>query len=273
MQKAENNENKELYNSAAAARFYGLAASLQPAEIAILDTLRPSLANMSMLDVGAGAGRTAQHFARLVRKYEGVDFSEGLTAVARRKFPALTFEIGDAENLSQYSDGSVDFVLFSFNGIDCLNLAGRRNALREFQRVLRPGGFLAFSSHNTNFIPGFATAQSLHKSLWARFRRRLRFHRRVRSVAIDGEWANVIEIHFGHRVKLVYATPSRQVKELENEGWRDIQVFPGDSGTQFDGNSDAAKHIEDPWVYYLCRKDDAGERNSVVTGAAKSELR
>ena len=51
------------------------------------------------------------------------------------------------------ADNSYDFVLFSYNGIDHLELPERERALIEMKRVLRPGGLMAFSSHNANFLP------------------------------------------------------------------------------------------------------------------------
>ena len=51
------------------------------------------------------------------------------------------------------ADNSYDFVLFSYNGIDHLELPERERALSEMKRVLRPGGIMAFSSHNANFLP------------------------------------------------------------------------------------------------------------------------
>ena len=48
----------------------------------------------------------------------------------------------DARNLSRFGDGKFALVLFSFNGIDGVGRADRYRILREFHRVVRPGGWL-----------------------------------------------------------------------------------------------------------------------------------
>lgn len=104
---------------------------------------------MAILDLGVGGGRTTPHLSAIASRYVGLDYSEGMIRICRRKFPDLQFEIADASDLSQCEDASFDAVVFSFNGLDCLAPdAKREDCLRECYRVLKPGGVFIFSSHN-----------------------------------------------------------------------------------------------------------------------------
>src|SRR5215207_6485792 len=108
---------------------------------------------MDMLDLGVGAGRTAWFFAPRVKTYLGLDYARTMIDRCNQDLPAYKFVVGDACRLDFAADNSYDFVLFSYNGIDHLELPERERALSEMKRVLRPGGLMAFSSHNANYLP------------------------------------------------------------------------------------------------------------------------
>jgi SAM-dependent methyltransferase len=158
--------NQRLYDRPSSVRLYTAADHLEPPERTLIDMLEPELATMRMLDVGVGAGRTTVHFAPLVAEYVGVDYAPSLVAAARSRFaladPPLRFEVADARDLARFDDEAFDLVLFSVNGIDCLDHAGRLASLREMRRVCRPGGFLFFSSHN---LPAIGRAFSFRRLL------------------------------------------------------------------------------------------------------------
>ena len=83
----------------------------------------------------------------------GVDYSEAMIHVCRRKFPDLDFVHADASDLSAFEDASFDAIVFSYNGLDCvLPNEKRLRCLRECWRVLRPAGVFVFSSHNPRSI-------------------------------------------------------------------------------------------------------------------------
>jgi SAM-dependent methyltransferase len=56
--------------------------------------------------------------------------------------------LADARDLSEFADGQFGFVLFSFSGIDAVDHDDRAQVLAELHRVLRPCGWLLFSTHN-----------------------------------------------------------------------------------------------------------------------------
>ena len=100
-----------------------------------------------VLDVACGTGDMAIALAKALPsggKVTGVDISEGMLLMVAEKArragvgEKVSVETGDGEDL-RYGDGSFDCVTCAF-GIR--NFENREAGLREFLRVLRPGGKL-----------------------------------------------------------------------------------------------------------------------------------
>jgi len=98
--------------------------------------------NTRFLDIACGPGYMTAEASRLGAHAVGVDFSAAMVDRARRHYPGLTFQIGDAENLADFADGSVGAAGMNF-GI--LHLANPAAALREMHRVLVPKGRAGFT--------------------------------------------------------------------------------------------------------------------------------
>ncbi|MEN9653927.1 MAG: hypothetical protein RL235_39 [Chlamydiota bacterium] len=93
--------------------------------------------NIRLLDIATGSGD--QLIALCTRELIdaiGIDQSEAMLDLARKKAPHLTWEVGDAEKL-RFKDGAFDAVTCSF-GIR--NMDHPDTALREMARVLRTKG-------------------------------------------------------------------------------------------------------------------------------------
>lgn len=252
-------ENREHYEAPDALAFYAGQRGLQPAERAILNRLAPRLPGMDMLDVGVGAGRTTAYFAPIARTYRGIDAAANMVAACRARFPAFVFETADARRLEGVADESLDFVLFSFNGLDCLDFSGRQAALRRFFAVLRPGGVLAFSSHNIRFLSAAALAGDMARrdpfAMFQRFRANLRFRRSVHSVRFDENMltARVVERQLGRLVEIAYVDAAHQARQLREIGFAETALFGGEAG----GAVAPGAEGPDRWIYFLCAKPAA----------------
>ena len=93
---------------------------------------------MRVLDVAAGTGASSIEFVRAGADVVAVDFSEGMLEEGRRRHPEIDFRQADAMNLP-FEDNSFDAVTTTFG---LRNIQDFDRALREFYRVLRPGGHL-----------------------------------------------------------------------------------------------------------------------------------
>jgi SAM-dependent methyltransferase len=89
-----------------------------------------------LLDVGCGGGEALLAAIELGAEPVGLDASEALVAVARRRLPGTQIEVGEIESLP-FPDDQFDLVT-SFNAFQFAgDLLG---ALTESSRVCRPGG-------------------------------------------------------------------------------------------------------------------------------------
>ena len=255
--------NEEVYRTPAVVALYAEMSDLFPPEETILRLMSPELRSARMLDLGVGAGRTTLHFAECVREYVGADYSESMIRECQRRFAShprpLSFEVGDARALPMFANGSFDFILFSFNGIDYVNHADRLTIFREIRRVGRPGGWFCFSAHNLNFcaqLLGLRRIISLNPKFARRTARQLKLrfvhNWRVRAAAL--ERAQYLMINDGsHSSQLLtyHIRPLEQLRQL-GEDFTDVRVFSSVTGSEIIKHSELAE-IQDAWLYYLCR--------------------
>lgn len=130
----------------------------------------------SLLELGCGAGRIALGLDELgYRNIIGIDYSPGMIKQARylarmldRRVP---FRVGDATAL-EFEDGIFDGAIFGFNGL--MQIPGAENrakALREVFRVIRPGAWFVFTTHDRE-NPKHRKFWETEKLLWRRSRQR-----------------------------------------------------------------------------------------------------
>ncbi|MEC3979231.1 GrpB family protein [Amycolatopsis sp. H20-H5] len=100
-----------------------------------------------VLDAGCAAGHLSALLAARGADVLGLDASEGMVAIARKRFGEVArFERADlGQPLRSVEDGSIDVITAS---LVLHYLRDWGTPLSEFRRVLRPGGTLVFSVHH-----------------------------------------------------------------------------------------------------------------------------
>lgn len=113
--------------------------------------LQPLLTvNAQVLDVGCGTGDLSiEIFENTAAQVFGIDFCRPMLQLAKQKASQLPFIEGDALKLP-FADASFDAVTIGFA---LRNLSSTEQGLSEFQRVLRPGGFIAILEFSKPVVP------------------------------------------------------------------------------------------------------------------------
>jgi len=93
-----------------------------------------------VLEIGSGPGHVANALAEAGAIVTGVDFSAQMVAVARQRYPGITFQEADAEQLP-FAASKYDAVVSNFV---VHHLARPTAVFQEVCRVLKPGGRFAF---------------------------------------------------------------------------------------------------------------------------------
>jgi SAM-dependent methyltransferase len=107
---------------------------------------RRPIARRSALDFGCGIGRLSQALAEHFDRVYGVDISPKMIELAQqhnRKGARVEYLCSAAGDLSHFADGSIDMIL-SWITLQHMRPRYARQYIREFLRVLAPGGLLVF---------------------------------------------------------------------------------------------------------------------------------
>ncbi len=123
-----------------------------------------------VLVLGSGAGRVPANLFLLGNDVTAVEYSEKLHAYAKStvapRYNGITFLHGDARVLEGIPDADFDVVFFPMNGLGYnVPLEERNKVLRQMARKVRPGGIIAFSSHNSLGTMSYKSS----KKRWPRF--------------------------------------------------------------------------------------------------------
>jgi SAM-dependent methyltransferase len=224
------------------------STTLYPAERRIIE--RFLHAPLAVLELGCGHGRVTKALAQKGSRLTAGDLSFEAVHASRQAtrdgdVACLQF---DACSLP-FKSSSFDVVFFAFNGLDFIHPeAARVEAIKEMARVLKEGGYLAFSSHNPIGVLLSPRGRLWLPSVW---RGRLAVPRSPQRPYIpDG--SNVLLYHATPRrvVRLVTeVAPMKLVCALERSGL----VLPL-----------WLLCLIDPWPHYVFRKE---EGRSPVSGA------
>ncbi len=210
-------------------RYERATGELFDEERAALDRLlRPT---NRVLDLGVGAGRTTGPLVDVVgrERYIGIDLAPAMVEAARRAHPGVDLRVGDASDLSDIPDASIDLVLFSYNGLDYVFPRDRRRrCIAEVRRVLAPGGTFVFSGHAARALvrpPSGEgrTARRVLLSVWASLRLTLR------SVMSAAFWTGAgYRRDVDRRLTTYVASPRRVLAEVGEEGFQHVVTLPAD---------------------------------------------
>lgn len=251
--------NKTAYEGRRIVQHYVEQNELQKPEQAILNLLADKLGSMKMLDIGVGAGRTTQHFARLVAEYVAVDYAANMIKACEQRFAQaglnLSFRVCDVRSMAVFPDGYFDFVLFSYNGIDSISHADRLLAFKEIRRVCKTGGFFCFSSHNLHSIDQLLAVQQGDPV-------RTAYRRWVRNpllILLNRNFRELKQRPFAvlkdgtHRFKLeiYYVKPSEQLEQIVRAGFDQPRIFQL-NGEEIRDRAIFLNGVTDHWLYYLC---------------------
>jgi SAM-dependent methyltransferase len=215
---------------------------LTPREEALVRRFFPDQGGR-LLDVGCGYGRTTVPLHRMGYRVIGLDIVERMIRLARREHPEVRWGLVSATDLAARS-GSVDYVLFSANGIDCISpLTRREQALREVHRVLRPGGCFIYSAHN--WLAQVMTSlrnPTRRQHLWRNVRRGRLGPGYLRVPQAEGE------------LVLYYGTPGGEMRRLRRLGFRDVSLHGGKISPRFETRGRLAHYLFDAWPYYVAHR-------------------
>ncbi|MEM6839114.1 MAG: class I SAM-dependent methyltransferase [Cyanobacteria bacterium P01_C01_bin.120] len=274
-----NSRNKNTYTARDIVNFYSKLTWLQPAETAVLRQLQPQLADMKMLDIGVGGGRTTLHFAPLTKQYMGIDYSPEMIAACQKRFKDsqhdISFQVGDARDLSQFADDSFDFILFSYNGIDYVSHEERLKILMAVKRVGKPGCYFCFSTHNLqtlerklswrgqlNINPIEIYVNLVQLGLFWLFNLPLISQAIMRPKIADLDYVIVRDDSHRYRLNTYYIRAAQQLEQLA-QGFEQVEIYSWKSQEKVLNMDDSILEAE-LWLYYLCQvKPASGSRPAV----------
>jgi ubiquinone/menaquinone biosynthesis C-methylase UbiE len=249
-----NTINQRTYAAEKVVRWYRDLSFIHKSEEVILQRLYPFIKDKKLLDIGIGGGRTTKYLLEISKDYIGIDYTLGLTEIVKSKYPQSAIFCADAREL-HLRDEVFDFVLFSLNGLDYIDHDDRLKALGEIYRVLKPGGFYMFSTHNrdykgfkklpwqedTPFSLGHLRSCLYTLAHWPR-------HLVMRQHELfKKEYAIVNDSAHGFSLFTYYIGIGEQLKQLERKGFEQIEAY-NMVGNPVKSDSDF------PWTYYLARK-------------------
>jgi ubiquinone/menaquinone biosynthesis C-methylase UbiE len=111
----------------------------------IVDLVGDRIRGARVCDLCCGEGYVGRHLLSLgPREVVGVDLSESLIEVARRRAPdgPISYRVDDASRLETVPDAAFDIVV---SQLAMMDVADHRGAFAAVRRVLAPGGAFVFS--------------------------------------------------------------------------------------------------------------------------------
>lgn len=130
-----------------AAAFTGELDSDLPFEVWLLGRIAREVGDHSVVEVGCGPGHVTAHLASAGVAAQGLDLSPGMVAEARRRFPELTFEVGDLRQLMRPATSDGWAAVLAWYSLIYLAESELPSAVAALARPIRPGGLLVVALH------------------------------------------------------------------------------------------------------------------------------
>jgi len=252
--------HRDYYRSKSITASYAAKKFIFPEEQSFLRDFADEVRGKQMLDLGIGAGRTTHFLLPLASDYIGIDYAETMVGHAKSLFPLAKLYTEDARDLSSFADGQFDFVLFSFNGLDCLGHADRLKCLQEIRRILKKSGLFAFSSHNRDHVcpPPWALSNfHISKHPFRMLRHALAYLEGIRNWARTlyfatefDDYALRVDSSNCFTTPLYYISKRSQNAQLQQSGFETVRMY--------DREGELAKvedfHPHSSWIFYVSRK-------------------
>ena len=251
-------------------QFERLEGWTDPGEQAAVAYVAAEVGSRPILDIGVGAGRTTTILQAISRDYIGIDYTKEMVDACRARHPDARIEHMDARDLSAFADNQFALVVFSFNGIDAVDLDDRHKVLREVHRVLQPDGLFIVSAHNRDG-PGFGEQPHLHLAFswnplklgWRTWRlarslvptfRNFRRYRGLNEAHDDWAIMNAGAHDFG--IVIMYTTLAEQRRQLQDAGFKTELVLDNVNGQPVTDDTDTRAIW---WFHFVARKAAVAE--------------
>ncbi len=122
----------------------------------------------TVLEIGVGSGLNLPFYGTGVERYYGLDPSEELLEMARKKSGTVNFPVDFLAHSGEeipLDDASIDTVVTTWT---LCSIPDPAKALKEIRRVLKPGGTLLFAEHGLAPEPRVQGWQQRLNPLWGR---------------------------------------------------------------------------------------------------------
>jgi SAM-dependent methyltransferase len=123
----------------------------------VWETLQKSHVNHSVntvLDFGCGCGRVLRHWKSRAKDFQlyGTDYNSELVMWCRKVVPFAQISQNNLEPPLNYPDATFDLV-YAFSTFTHWDVGLQKAWMQEFTRILRPGGYILFTTHGDYYLP------------------------------------------------------------------------------------------------------------------------
>jgi len=239
---------------------------IYPAERVMFTRYRAAFEGRRVLDLAVGSGRTTPALLPHAAGYIGVDLSDAMLEVARRRHPQATFLRMDVRDIGLLGAGRFDFVLASCAILSAFPHEERLKLLDAIRGLLVPGGLFVFTAHNREWRDaGMAPLnrhswrprqmlRALHPLSWINYLRAKPLWRQEAHYAIMSDSAHL------WRGIFYFIDRNSQTRQLEAAGFDLVEIIAEDGTTL--GPGDQARNSG--LLQYVCRAAGAGSASKLL---------